>query len=459
MQKLTTLIIAIFLVFNISKNLPAQLYIGQTAIDTNTVKKGLDVPWEILYGQDGWLWVTERFGRVSRIHPESGEQLVVLNISSIVHQSGESGLLGMAFHPQFPNDPRLYLVYTYQSGGIKERLVHYTYNGLQLVDETILIDAIPGNSTHNGSRLLFAPDGKLFMTTGDAQNQQASQNMNSLLGKTLRINDDGSIPDDNPFGNSYIYTLGHRNAQGLFFGPDGTLYSSEHGPATDDEINIIEAGRNYGWPVVNGYCNTPAEIQFCIANNVKEPIIAWTPTIAPSDIVVYNSDAIPEWKGSLLLTILKDKRLVELKLSEDGQSIVAENHFFFNYWGRLRDICIGPAGELYLATNGASWANTDPFTHSIIRIKPQGSTGFNETLPIKKLFHLTVTHTGNVMVATIDESTLNAPWKIHDLKGKLLMSGRATNLQFTIQQNFGPGLYFFTLENNIGVETQKFVIR
>jgi aldose sugar dehydrogenase len=459
MQKTLTLIFTIILVTAISSSLRGQLYIGNTAVDTNTVITGLDVPWEIQYGSDGWLWLTERFGRVSRVHPETGEQDILLNISSTVYQSGESGLLGMAFHPQFPDDSRVYLVYTYLSGGIKERLVHYTWDGSELADETILIDAIPGNSTHNGSRLLFAPDGKLLMTTGDAQQLSAPQNLNSLLGKTLRLNDDGSIPADNPFAGSYVYTFGHRNAQGLFFAPDGTLYSSEHGPSSDDEINILEAGRNYGWPDVNGYCNTPAEIEFCNENNVKEPITTWTPTVAPSDIVYYNSDAIPEWKGSILLTLLKDKRLVELKLTEDGQNIAEENHYFNNYWGRLRDICVGPQGEIYLATNGNSWSNTDPFTHSIIRIMPQNSTGTDNVESNSLSFHVVVPEAGNSLILDLQQSVEKASWKIININGQVMASGVAKSGQSTIQYNLTPGIYLFVVENQLERMTQKIIIR
>jgi glucose/arabinose dehydrogenase len=459
MQKILTLFFTIILATAISSNLRGQLYIGSTAVDTNTVITGLDVPWEIQYGSDGWLWLTERFGRVSRVHPETGEQDIILNISSTVHQSGESGLLGMAFHPQFPDDSRVYLVYTYLSGGIKERLVHFTWDGEALTDETILIDAIPGNSTHNGSRLLFAPDGKLLMTTGDAQQLSAPQNLNSLLGKTLRLNDDGSIPADNPFAGSYVYTYGHRNAQGLFLAPDGTLYSSEHGPSSDDEINILEAGRNYGWPDVNGYCNTPSEIEFCNANNVKEPITTWTPTIAPGDIVYYHSDAIPEWKGSILLTVLKNKRLVELKLTEDGQNIADENHYFNNYWGRLRDICVGPQGEIYLATNGNSWSNTDPFTHSIIRIMPQNSTGTDQVESNSLSFQVVVPAAGNTLILDLQPSVENSFWTILNLSGQVVKSGFASAGQSNIQHNLTPGMYFFVVENQSDRMTQKFIVR
>ena len=445
---LTYLRIAILTgLLTITANVSSQVMIDETTVDTNTVITGLDIPWEIQYGHDGWLWVTERYGRVSRIHPETGEQDIILNHSGTVTQQGESGMLGMAFHPDFPDDPRIYIVYTYSDNGIKERLVHFTYNGSELVDETILIEGIQGNNIHDGSRLVFAPDGKLMMTTGDANNLSAPQNPENLNGKILRINPDGTIPNDNPFGDSFVYTWGHRNAQGLDYAPDGTLYSSEHGPNSDDEINLIEEGRNYGWPDVMGYCDTPGEQEFCDEFNVKEPMTAWTPTIAPSDIIYYDHDMIPEWTGSILLTVLKNKRVVELELSDDGQDITGKNHYFINYWGRLRDICAGPEGEIYLATNGDSWSNNNPFTHSIIRLKAGSSTG-DYHKGSQKPFRISVnSHTGTLVVET-NESLASANWYIVDIMGRVKDSGRIEQSRMVLETSFEPGVYVFKIDGS-----------
>jgi aldose sugar dehydrogenase len=437
---------AFLIVFNIA-NIPVhgQVVLDETTVDTNTVITGLDIPWEILYGPDGWLWLTERYGRVSRVHPETGTHDIILDHSGVVHQQGESGMLGMALHPEFPADPRVYIVYTYMDGGIKERLVHFTYDGILLVDETTLIDGIQGNTTHDGSRLMFAPDGKLLMTTGDAQNLSAPQDIGHLSGKILRINPDGTVPEDNPFENSYVYTYGHRNAQGLFFSPGGILYSSEHGPSSDDEINLIEAGRNYGWPDVMGFCDTPGEQQFCADNDVKEPMIAWTPTIAPSDIIYYDSDAISEWKGSILLTLLKNKRLVELELSEDGLEITGENHYFINYWGRLRDVCTGPDGELYLATNGESWNNNNPFSHSIIRVMPQSSTGDSRNGD-SGTGRVRVSGSGERLIIDSGASLMRSRWFILDTQGRVRDSGLIQTPKTIISHQLESGIYILRVD-------------
>ncbi len=332
-----------------------------TLIDT------LSVPWELLWGPDDFLWVTERNGKVSRIHPDTGEQQVILTLDNVA-QVQESGALGTVLHPDFENNPYVYLVYTYSNGNsLLERLVRYTYDNNTLSNETILLDQIPANRTHNGSRLIITPDLHLIMTTGDAGDTSLSQDMSSLGGKTLRLNLDGSIPSDNPFAGSYIYSLGHRNPQGLVMLQNGTIYSSEHGPNSDDEINIIASGTNYGWPEVKGIIDTPSEESFAANTAVTESIFNWTPTIAPSDLVYYTNDRIPQWTNKLIMTVLKDKRIVALTLSEDGTSITQEEVFFDNDFGRLRDIAVSPTGRVFIATNGDSYGDTST-THRIIEI-------------------------------------------------------------------------------------------
>ena len=170
----------------------------------------------------------------------------------------------------------------------------------------------------------------------------------------------GGIPLDNPISGSYVWSWGHRNAQGLEVAPNGIIYSSEHGPNSDDELNIIEPNRNYGWPNVNGFCDGFSEQAFCLENNVVEPLVNWTPTIAPSDIIWYNHPSIPEFENTLLMTVLKDKMLVRFEFSDDGFEVVNSTEFFNYEWGRLRDICVSPDGKIYLATNGNSWPSSGP---------------------------------------------------------------------------------------------------
>ncbi|MEJ7914343.1 MAG: PQQ-dependent sugar dehydrogenase, partial [Chitinophagaceae bacterium] len=181
----------------------------------------------------------------------------------------------------------------------------------------------------------------------------SAQDGSGKNGKILRINLDGSIPSDNPVVNNPVWSLGHRNAQGLTANGN-RLYASEHGPESDDEINIIEKGRNYGWPQVKGLCNETSEQVFCSANNVAQPIKTWTPTAAVCGLEFYNADAIPQWKNSLLLATLKNSRLYQLKLSAGGTEVVETNEFFNGVYGRMRDLCVAPDGKVYICTGNGS---------------------------------------------------------------------------------------------------------
>lgn len=326
---------------------------GSVTIKDTVITEGLQYPWEILWGPDNFIWMTERGGKISRVNPSTGAVLPLYTISEVV-ANGEGGLLGMALHPNFATNPYVYVTYNYNSGGYKEKVVRFTYNGTTLSSPVTIIDNITAASIHNGCRLLISPDLKLFITTGDAANQALPQNISAVNGKVLRINLDGSIPADNPVAGNPYWSSGHRNPQGLVFA-NNILYSSEHGPDTDDEVNIIEKGRNYGWPNVRGFCNETVEQTFCAANNVREPLKAWTPTAAACGLDYYNHDLIPQWKNSLLMATLKNSRLYQLKLNDSFTTITETNEYFTSDYGRMRDICISPAGKVYICTgNGGN---------------------------------------------------------------------------------------------------------
>lgn len=324
---------------------------GGVVIKDSVIVTGLSHPWEITWGSDNHIWMTQRGGQISRVNPVTGTVTPVFTITEVV-ANGEGGLLGMALHPNFVTTPHVFVVYNYMNAGnYREKVVRYTYNGTTLTSPTPIIDNIAAASIHNGSRLLINGD-KLFITTGDAANTSLPQNASSVSGKILRVNLDGSVPADNPVAGNPYWSLGHRNPQGLVFA-NNKLYSSEHGPSSDDEINIIEKGRNYGWPNVPGFCDG-SEQTFCSANNVKEPIQAWTPTIATAGLDYYNHDEIPQWKNSLLLVTLKDETLYQLKLDGSFSTVSSVTEFLNNDYGRLRDVCISPAGKVYVCTSNGS---------------------------------------------------------------------------------------------------------
>ncbi|MEP7238371.1 MAG: PQQ-dependent sugar dehydrogenase [Ferruginibacter sp.] len=318
-----------------------------------TVLSGLNFPWEILWGKDDHIWMTERGGKISKIDPVTGKIVFSSKIAEVV-ANNEGGLLAMVQHPDFLTNGLFYVVYDYNTGGnYREKMVQMKFENGSIQPVKTLVDNIPASSIHNGSRLWITNDVTpvIFMTTGEASVQPNSQLTTSLSGKVLRFKLDGSIPADNPYPGSPVWSYGHRNQQGLVIA-NGIMYASEHGPNIEDEVNIIEKNRNYGWPKINGPCDEPAEKIFCTANNIKEPIwSSGSSTLAVCGMDYYNSSKIGEWKNSLLMCTLKDASLRVLTLSSDGLGVIKQQTFFKNKFGRLRDICISPQGRVYLCTS------------------------------------------------------------------------------------------------------------
>lgn len=283
-------------------------------------------------------------------------------------------MLGMAFHPDFSVTPEVFLVYTYGTadaeGFFKERLVKYTFNGTNLVNEVILLDDILAWGAHNGSRLHFLPDGTLLMSTGECYEDQLAQDPVSLSGKYLRLTVSGGIPADNPTPGSYVYSMGHRNSQGIVELPNGKIVISEHGPSTDDELTVLESGKNYGWPLVHGFCDETFENTPCATGLYTEPIHTWTPTIATSDLVYYQNAAFPEWDNRLLMVTLNGQRVVAMELNSQTTEVTDEDQYFQGLFGRLRDIAIGPNKEIYIATNSG--------TNPIIKMVPSNPLSVSE---------------------------------------------------------------------------------
>lgn len=348
-MKRTTLTLLTLLIF--LPGLKAQL-----TFSTRVLKDSLFIPWELFYGPDDHIWFTQKNGYICRMDT-AGKHVDTLYHEPSTVAIKESGMLGMALHPDFANQPYVYVVWEYlnPAGDYRERIERYTYSASAntLTSPTVLFDSTHGYRFHNGSRIVIVGD-KMFVSVGDATDYTNPQNLNSINGKIIRLNLDGSVPSDNPFPGNPIWTWGHRNPQGLVYA-NNILYSSEHGNATDDEINIIQKGHNYGWPNVEGYCDKPNEMDFCRDSNVVEPKYAWTPCIAPCGIDYYHHSMFPTLRNSLLLCSLKDKHLYQLQLSESFDSIITVDSVAgFNY-GRLRDLCISPEGKIFVSTS-----NSDP---------------------------------------------------------------------------------------------------
>jgi glucose/arabinose dehydrogenase len=277
---------------------------GKTPLRVEKVVGGLEVPWSIVWAPDGRMIFTERIGRV-RVFEKGTLRPQPLYVVPDVEPTGESGLMSVALHPQFSDNHLLYLSYAYS--GNRVRVVRFREASEGLVDRKVIIENIPAAQFHAGCRIRFGPDGKLYITTGDATKRDLAQKLDSLAGKTLRLNDDGSIPSDNPFvgqanARGEIWSYGHRNAQGMDWQPGSNLmFQTEHGPSGfdgpggGDEVNIVEKGKNYGWPLVHHRETKPG---------TEPPLLEYTPACAPASGMFYRSSTISEFTGKLLLWLL-----------------------------------------------------------------------------------------------------------------------------------------------------------
>jgi PQQ-dependent dehydrogenase (s-GDH family) len=448
MRRLALLSLGFVAVFLLAQDGPESVQPQTKRFAKEVLISSLAGPWEITWGPDTMLWVTERVGkRVLRVNPASGSKTVAVTIAEVSAPGGQDGLMGMALHPELlkgTGNDFVYVAYTYQDKSrpadlrvadpaspyrhLYGKIVRFRYDAKTqlLVDAVEVIAGLPAGNDHNAYRLKIGPDRKLYLTIGDQGNNQlgnfchpilsqrlptareiANRDYSAYEGKTLRLNLDGSIPDDNPRLDgvvSHVYTLGHRNTQGIDFAPDGTLYAAEHGPKTDDEINILVKGGNYGWPHVAGFkdnkayeyarwaeastpCSelrfsdlaihpsVPREPESAFTKPFVEPIatlftvptgfnfedpkcqgvfyICW-PTVGISGVEYYGGykKGIPGWDKVLLITTLKRGSLYVLPLTADGQKAAGKMSRYFRSENRYRDTAIHPDGlTIYVATD------------------------------------------------------------------------------------------------------------
>ncbi len=431
-----------------AQSMPDSVKLGQVPFTQSVLVTGLQGPWEITWGPDDMLWVTERSaGRIDRIDPKSGQIFPAITLSDLATKSGQDGLLGLALDPGLGKGTGHEFVYTAYTHvdtarrpdpAVKDpaspylrmyaKIVRLTYDAAKgtLTDPVVLIDGLPASADHDSGRMKIGPDGKLYYTIGDRGNDQLANwcipieaqrlptaaemeahDYFAYQGKSLRINLDGSIPADNPVlkgVKSHVFTYGHRNMQGISFGPDGTLYASEQGPKTDDEVNILKSGGNYGWPYVAGFLDNkayqyarwadastpcaslkfsdlaidpsvpredetawkgpfvppiatlftvPSDWNFADPKCGKISFVCW-PTVAASSIEAYRptQPTIPGFDNALLITALKRGSLYRVPLSSDGQTASGRIERYFQTDNRYRDTAVSPDGRtIYIATD------------------------------------------------------------------------------------------------------------
>ncbi len=454
-QRLAALTVFVSLATSTAQDGPESVLRPAKRFAKRTVIAGLQNPWEISWGPDRQLWITERTGkRISRVDPDSGKLTPAVTIAEVSSPGGQDGLLGLALHPELlqgKGNDFVYAAYTYQDREkapdlrvadpaspfryLYGKVVRFRYDAATqtLVDRQDLITGLPAGNDHNAMRLKVGPDRKLYLSIGDQGNNQLGNFCHPILsqrlptaaemrkrdyaayeGKVLRLELDGSVPADNPSLDgvvSHIFSYGHRNTQGLDFGPDGTLYGAEHGPKTDDEIDILVKGANYGWPHVAGFkdnkayeyarwaeastpCSqlrfsdlaihpsVPREPESAFTKPFVEPIatlftvpngfpfsdpacggvdyICW-PTVGISGVEYYGGfrDGVPGWDRVLLITTLKRGSLYVLPLTPDGQRAAGKMTRFFQSENRYRDTAVHPSGKtIYVATDAGGMAES-----------------------------------------------------------------------------------------------------
>ncbi len=520
---------------------------------------GLSQPWEITFGPDGYLWVTEAHSyEITRIDPASGNAQLLIDLSDKKNFPDfndasvwpQGGLQGFAFHPDFANNPYLYVAYVYRFDGclpntqgcfFKTKIVRYNYS-LQtqsLSNELIVAELIPGSTDHNGGRLAIGPISEnmdyLFYSVGDmsaghlgnASRAHHGQIPQIYEGKILRYNlvpdgdaslEDSWIPNDNPFSiptnQNAVWSMGHRNPQGLVISPDGILYESEHGPYSDDEINIIKRGNNYGFPLIMGYSDgnydgskagagsglpfveSEDDNRIFLEQNYiySEPIGSFFPaskndvstyytndvnntppypnyylqypTIAPSGIDYYNSSAIPGWKNSLLVANLKLASVYRLKLSTDGKSFASDTISYFQGLGRFRDLAISADGrKIYVACDtvgaikGAPGQSITPPNRGCILEFSYLTTNTSETFSNDDI-QVIPNPASSYFTLVLPAEIKNADVSVYNTIGEKIINKHITsdNTKFNIT-GLTSGLYTIELVSNNKSFIKKLIIK
>lgn len=333
------------------------------------IASGLDTPWDMVFTSPSRILVTERPGQI-RIVENGALRETPLHVFTEVVEKGEDGLMSLALDPDYAENRFLYAAVAYADGEkLWVKVMRFVDAGERLENPFVVIDRIPAAEYHSGCRIAFGPDGKLYVSTGDATDKRLAQDTSSLAGKILRLNRDGTIPSDNPFPGNAVWSYGHRNPQGLAWQSDtGLLFETEHGPsiidgpAGGDEVNIIEKGGNYGWPIVSHERSR---------EGMLSPVLVYTPAEAPGSLMIYSGRVFPEWRGNLFFGALKGEGLMRIRMdSEDPRKVAGYGKLREVALGRIRAVIEGPDGNIYFTTsNRDGRGQPTPLDDRIFRIR------------------------------------------------------------------------------------------
>jgi glucose/arabinose dehydrogenase len=332
----------------------------ETTFRVLRVADGLEHPWAMAFLPDGRILITERPGRLTLLSAGPDREAQVIDGLPEIASVGQGGLLDIALHPDYEENGWIYFTYSAPGdGGAGTALSRARLSGESLTDleELFRMEPFSRGGRHFGSRIVFAPDGSLFLTIGNRGRRGSAQDLQDHAGSTLRLAPDGGVPADNPFvGRSdalpEIYSYGHRNAQGMAVHPQsGAIWQHEHGPQGGDEVNILRAGANYGWDVIShGEEYGGGQVgEGTHKEGMEQPVVYWVPSIAPSGMAFYTGSELPEWRGDIFVGALAGRHLRRLVV--EGQEIVHQEPLLDGALGRIRDVASGPDGALWLLTD------------------------------------------------------------------------------------------------------------
>lgn len=343
---------------------------GQVEVRAEEVVSGLEVPWGIVFLENGDMLVSERAGRIrlvqnGQLQPGASATVRSEPLANIeVTASGEGGLLDIEAHPDFANNRFFYVYYTADAAGTPVNRVErwqLSTDGQSAERDRLIVDNIPVARFHNGGRMRFGPDDMLYIGTGDATNPDASQDVNTLAGKILRVTPEGEIPDDNPFADNPVFLTGIRNTQGFDWYDESTLWVTDHGPSGElgrrgqDKVSVATAGDNLGWPTLQG-CESQ--------EGLIAPALIWQEAVPPGGAAIYTGEAIEEWQGNLIIGTLGSEHLHRVVFDSEAPYRVQTHEVYFgegtNSLGRIREVIMGPDNELYVTTSNCDGRGTCP---------------------------------------------------------------------------------------------------